>query len=63
MSNTEIIFSRLSRKDNELIKKVCELRRERISDFVRDSVMLRLAELGYLETDAKKALGVGGERT
>ena len=44
--------------DKKLLVKVCDNRRETITDFVRRSVMAELARLSYLTPEEKKALGV-----
>jgi hypothetical protein len=42
----------------ELLAKVCRLRGEDVSDFVRRAVLTELAELSYLSEEEKKALGL-----
>ncbi len=42
MPSRTVIFVRISKQDAELVKKLANLRREQISDFVRDAVLVRL---------------------
>ena len=42
----------------QLIWKVCKLRKEDASDFIRRAVATELARLSYLSKDEKKALGI-----
>ena len=55
----KIIFTRINSEDLDLIKKVCQLRGENISTFVRRAVYQELARLGYLDKERQKALGIG----
>lgn len=55
MSN--IIFARMREKDIELLKKVCQLRGENVSGFVRRAIKTELARLSFLTEEEKKALG------
>jgi hypothetical protein len=52
-----IVFARMDQDLVDLIKKICRLRGEDLSDFVRRAVKLELARLSYLSEDEKKALG------
>ncbi len=54
-----MISVRLSAEDRKLLDRVCRARREDISDFVRRAIAKELAELGFLNEDEKKALGLG----
>jgi len=42
----------------EILKKVCQARREDMSDFIRRAILKELAELSFLPSEQKKALGV-----
>ena len=42
----------------QLIWKVCKLRKEDASDFIRRAVATELARLSYLSNEEKKALGI-----
>jgi hypothetical protein len=48
----------MSHEDKILLEKVCKLRGEDQSDFVRRSIKKELASLSYLSAEDKKALGV-----
>jgi len=54
----KIIAARFSQEDAFLLSKVCNSRREDVSDFVRRSVRKELGRLSYLSTEDKKALGI-----
>ena len=60
MSNN-IIAVRVSPSDKELIQKLCKIRGEDISDFVRRAIRKELAELNFLPDEDKKALGLKRE--
>jgi hypothetical protein len=53
-----LIFSHVSEREAQQLKHVCRLRGEQISDFVRRSVKIELARLGYLTREELKALGI-----
>ena len=53
-----IVFARMDQDDVNLIKRVCEMRGEDLSNFVRRAIKLELARLSYLSEDEKKALGL-----
>jgi len=53
-----IVFARMNQDDVDLIKRVCEMRGEDLSNFVRRAIKLELARLSYLSEDEKKALGL-----
>ena len=57
MSNNTV-SARMSHEDKILLEKVCKLRGEDQSDFVRRSIKKELASLSYLSAEDKKALGV-----
>jgi hypothetical protein len=59
MSNT--VSARMSHEDKILLEKVCKLRGEDQSDFVRRSIKKELASLSFLSAEEKKALGVETE--
>lgn len=57
MSNkTKIIGARFKPKDEELIKRVCTLRGEDISNFVRRAVFKELIRLKFIKGEMKQAL-------
>jgi len=60
MSNevSETFSFRLSKRDFELLRKISEARGIDASDFVREALRRRFAELAFLTDDEKKALGV-----
>jgi len=60
MSNevSETFSFRLSKRDFELLRKISEARGIDASDFVREALKRRFAELAFLSDDEKKALGV-----
>jgi hypothetical protein len=60
MSNNTV-SARMTEEDKILLEKVCRLRGEDLSDFVRRSVKKELASLSFLSDDEKKALGVKTE--
>ena len=45
-------------EDLELLRRVCEARREDVSDFVRRSIMIQLGQLGFVKASTLKALGL-----
>ena len=53
----QLISFRIDGKDLLSIKKICQLRGENQSDFIRRSVKKELARLSYLSDEEKKALG------
>jgi hypothetical protein len=54
----ELVAAWFEVNDKKLLRKVCDARRETITDFVRRSVMAELARLSFLPDNQKKALGV-----
>jgi phosphoribosyl-ATP pyrophosphohydrolase len=58
MSSNSLVAAWFRDEDKKLLVKVCENRRETITDFVRRSVMSELARLSYLPAEEKKALGI-----
>jgi hypothetical protein len=54
----QLVAAWFEQEDKKLLVKVCEGRRETITDFVRRSVMAELGRLSYLPDSEKKALGV-----
>lgn len=54
----KVVGVRVTNKLYELIAKVCENRGEDVSDFIRRSILKELAELSFLPTEQKKALGI-----
>jgi len=49
---------RITRRDKELLERICRARREDPSDFVKRSIRKEFATLCYLPEEEKKALGV-----
>lgn len=49
---------RISKKDKELILKICKDRDEDASGFIRRAVRKELARLSFLSDDEAKALGI-----
>jgi hypothetical protein len=54
----DIVFARMPEADVSLIKKICILRGENLSVFVRRSVYRELSRLSYLDKASEKALKV-----
>ena len=63
VSSNNTVGVRMPIEDRELLKKVCKLRREDVSDFVRRSVRKELASLGFLTIEDAKALGMVAPET
>lgn len=57
LNNTKYVTIRFEGQLLELLEKVCRLRGETRSSFIRRAVNESLAKLSYLDADAKKALG------
>ena len=55
---SETFAFRLSKRDAELLRKISEAKGIDASDFVREAVRRRFAELTFLNEEEKKALGV-----
>jgi len=55
---SENLSLRISRRDKELLEKICKARGEDPSDFIRRAMRKEFAVLSYLPDDEKKALGV-----
>ena len=53
---------RIPKKDAALLKRICESRREDLSDFVRRAIRTEMAKLSFLKPLEKKALGVKTEK-
>lgn len=53
-----LVFARMPQNTLSLVKRVCRLRGENVSVFVRRAVLAELARLSFLDADTKKALGV-----
>jgi len=49
---------RIPKRDAALLKRICESRREDLSDFVRRSIRTEMAKLSFLKPIDKKALGI-----
>jgi len=52
------IGTRIEIELKETLEKVCRLRGEDLSDFLRRAILKELAQLSFLPPDQKKALGV-----
>ena len=55
---SETLSTRFTKRIGDLISEVAQARGIDESDFIRESVHLRLASLSYLSDAEKKALGV-----
>ena len=60
-NDTTVASIRFERKLLEIIDEVAQTRATDRSAFIRECVLLRLADLGYLSEIVKKALGVNSE--
>jgi len=60
MTYEKRISVRLDQELFQLLKRVCKIRRESKSSFVRKGIMDGLAKLSYLTPDEMKALGFNG---
>jgi len=60
MSNelSETFAFRLSKRDADLLRRISEAKGIDASDFVREAVRRRFAELAFLSQEEKKALGI-----
>jgi uncharacterized protein (DUF1778 family) len=65
VNKSSFITVRIPREKYDLVKRVCFLRGEDISDFVRRAIYRELALLSVLSEEEKKSLGVThmGDRT
>jgi len=54
----ETFTFRLSKRDAELLRRISEGKGIDASDFVREAIRRRFAELAFLSEEEKKALGV-----
>jgi len=63
MSNelSETFAFRLSKRDADLLRRISEAKGIDASDFVREAVRRRFAELAFLNEDEKKAPGVNDQ--
>jgi uncharacterized protein (DUF1778 family) len=52
-----ILSVRVSREKKTLLERICRIRGEDMSDFVRRSILKELANLSYLSDEERKALG------
>jgi len=55
---SENLSIRITRRDKDLLEKICRARGEDPSDFVRRAVRKEFAALSYLPEEEKKALGL-----
>ena len=53
-----VVFVRMPEEDKQVLKKCAEDKGSNISVFCREAIYRALAELSYLTTDRKKALGI-----
>jgi len=60
---SETVSIRVTKRDKDLLEKICRARGEDPSDFVRRAVRKEFATLSYLPEEAKKALGLERERS
>jgi len=58
MDRDSRIGIRIPKKDAALLKRICESRREDLSDFVRRAIRTEMAKLSFLKPLKKKALGI-----
>jgi hypothetical protein len=56
MKRTKTIGVRIPLKDAELLKKICLVRGEDMSDFIRHAIYVKLAHLGFLDNERTKIL-------
>jgi len=55
---SETLSIRMTKRDKELLEKICRARGEDPSGFVRRAVRKEFAALSYLPEEEKKALGL-----
>ena len=55
---SESVAVRITKRDKELLERICRARGEDPSDFVRRAVRKEFATLSYLPEEEKKALGL-----
>jgi len=55
---SEKVSIRVTKRDKELLEKICRARGEDPSGFVRRAVRKEFAALSYLPEEEKKALGI-----
>jgi len=55
---SETFAFRLSKRDADLLRRISEAKGIDASDFVREALRRRFAELAFLSEEEKKALGV-----
>ena len=55
---SESVAVRITKRDKELLERICRARGEDPSDFVRRAVRKEFATLSYLPEEEKKALGI-----
>jgi len=55
---SEMFSIRMTKRDKELLEKICTARGEDPSGFVRRAVRKEFAALSYLPEEEKKALGL-----
>jgi uncharacterized protein (DUF1778 family) len=58
VNKSSFITVRIPREKYDLVKRICLLRGEDISDFVRRAIYKELAYLSVLSEEEKKSLGV-----
>ena len=57
-AETVYIGTRVSQDIKKMVETVCKRRRETEANFVRNSILTKLADLGFLNDEDKKALGI-----
>ena len=55
---SKTLMFQLSKRDAELLRRISEAKGIDASDFVREAVRRRFAELAFLSQEEKKALGI-----
>jgi len=49
---------RVTNDTRSLIRHVCRLRHEHVTTFIRRSILMEFARLGFMQDEQKKALGI-----
>jgi uncharacterized protein (DUF1778 family) len=58
MANNLNIGAVVTPQDRQLLERVCEARGESLSSFIRRAIRKELAQLGYLDSETVRALGM-----
>jgi len=61
MTKHESLTFKLEKSDRELLERVCRVRGESLSSFVRRALRMEFARLGLLSREECRALGFQGE--